>query len=127
MAKKKPLKYQMRMKVNDYGVIERNLGVSKTGRVQRFVTDEVFTRLIDYIPKQSGTLRSMMQKESDTKIIVTSPYVRVQFFGVTKRGKPFNYDTVTGGAKAGSHWDRRLMQDEGAAIVAKTNRFIRKR
>ena len=118
-------KYKMRVKIDDYGTIKRNLGVNEQGRVQRFVTDEVFTRLLPYIPKRSGVLRSMAREVSATQIKVTSPYARVQFFGVTKHGVPFNYNLATGGAKAGSHWDRRLLQDEGAAIIAKTNRFIR--
>lgn len=104
------------------------LGVDKNGDVQNFATDEILKRLTPYIPYQSGSLRASASKESSTRISVKARYARAQFFGVTKKGEPFDYNT-TGNPKAGSHWDKRLVSDEGEAIVAKLNRYagIRKR
>ncbi len=107
--------------------IKSKLGVDKTGRVQNFVTDDVFTRLIDYIPFKSGRLRLSAKKESSTRISVGGagiPYARAQFFGVTKSGIPFDYNTAAG-AKIGAHWDRRLVQSEGAQIVANANKYVK--
>ena len=104
------------------------LGVDKSGRVQNFVTDEVFMRLIDYIPLKSGRLRLSAKKDSPTRISVGGsgiPYARAQFFGVTKSGVPFDYNTAAG-AKIGSHWDRRLVQSEGAQIVENANKYVRR-
>ena len=107
--------------------LKRKLGVDKTGRVQNFVTDDIFTRLIDYIPLKSGRLRASAKKVSPTEISVggaTIPYGRAQFFGVTKSGKPFDYNTAAG-AKVGAQWHRRLVQDEGAQIVADANKYVK--
>ena len=107
--------------------LKEQLGVNKTGRVQNFVTDDVFVRLIDYIPKKSGRLRASAEKTSPTKITVGGagiPYARAQFFGVTKDGTPFDYNTAAG-AKIGAHWDRRLVQSEGAQIVADANKYVK--
>lgn len=107
--------------------LKKKLGVNKTGRVQRFVTDDVFSRLIDYIPLKSGRLRLSAKKESPTKIKVGGsgiPYARAQFFGVTKSGVPFDYNTASG-VKIGSHWDRRLVQGEGAQIVENANKYVK--
>ena len=107
--------------------LKEQLGVNKTGRVQNFVTDDVFVRLIDYIPKKSGRLRASAEKTSPTKITVGGagiPYARAQFFGVTKDGTPFDYNTAAG-AKIGAHWDRRLVQNEGAQIVADANKYVK--
>ena len=107
--------------------LKEQLGVNKTGRVQNFVTDNVFVRLIDYIPKKSGRLRASAEKASPSKITVGGagiPYARAQFFGVTKDGTPFDYNTAAG-AKIGAHWDRRLVQNEGAQIVADANKYVK--
>lgn len=107
--------------------LKEQLGVNKTGRVQNFVTDDVFVRLIDYIPLKSGRLRASAEKTSPTKITVGGagiPYARAQFFGVTKDGTPFDYNTAAG-AKIGAHWDRRLVQNEGAQIVADANKYVK--
>ena len=107
--------------------LKEQLGVNKTGRVQNFVTDDVFVRLIDYIPFKSGRLRASAEKTSPTKITVGGagiPYARAQFFGVTEDGKPFDYNTAAG-AKIGAHWDRRLVQNEGAQIVADANKYVK--
>lgn len=102
------------------------LGVDNRGAIQDFVTNEIMKRIVPYIPKLSGELRASLQKDSSILLSVKSSYARVQFFGVTKSGRPFNYSPL-GGAKAGSHWDRRLVADEGKQIVAAANKFVRSR
>lgn len=115
----------MKVRLPDKGAVYQRLGIDQKGDVQKYVTDLVFERLIPYIPKLSGELRSNAKKQSNTKIGVTGVYARAQFFGVTKKGKPFNYSPT--GPKVGSHWDRRLIADEGRSIVAVANRYVRSR
>ena len=105
--------------------LKKKLGVDRTGRVQNYVTDDIFARLIDYIPLKSGRLRLSAKKQSSTEIAVGGgvPYARAQFFGVTKSGRPFDYAPT--GAKVGAHWDRRLTQNEGAQIVADANKYVK--
>lgn len=122
MANKKFLAVKTRLP----GVVKAEgiLGVTPNGKVQRFVTSEIFRRLIDYIPVKSGVLQDSARITDSTHIRVDTPYARAQFFGVTKSGKPFNYN-LAGSPKAGSHWDRRLVADEGEQIVQEANDFVK--
>lgn len=116
--------YIMRTKLQGVGKTLKKHGVDERGRVQKFVTDDIYRRMVDYLPMRTGWLRRRLTIESPTKIKVVAPHARAQFFGVTKDGRPFNYN-MAAGPKVGSHWDRRLMANEGRAIVADTNRYIR--
>lgn len=118
---------KQRGKLPSADAIKKKLGVDSAGKVQQFVTDDVFTRLIDYIPLETGRLRASAAKSSSTRITVGGagiPYARAQFFGVTKTGAPFDYNTAAG-SKVGAHWDRRLRQNEGAQIVADANKYVK--
>lgn len=126
MARRKKRGFTVITRLPNSRRTQQILGVDRRGAVQDFVTNDILKRIIPYIPKRTGDLRSDAQKDSSTAISVKSRYARVQFFGVTKDGRPFNYSPL-GGAKAGSHWDRRLIANEGKAIVADANRFVRSR
>lgn len=128
MAKKKGgVEFTVKTVLPPETKIRSILGVDSNGDVQKYVTNEIFKRLKPYIPKQSGKLRQAAKVKSPRLIEVVSPYAKKQFFGVTKSGQPYNYNHATGGAKAGSHWDRRLVADEGKAIVADANKYVRSR
>ncbi len=107
---------------NIHKVVE-GLGVDERGEVQAHVTNEIFERLLPYLPLKFGSLRRSAAVAGTKHIVVASPYARAQFFGVTRTGKPFNYEPT--GPKVGSHWDRRLKEDEGAAILADANKFVK--
>lgn len=101
------------------------LGVDEGGDVQKRLTDEIFARIKAYVPEKTGVLRSSGTIETPTRITYDTPYARSQFFGVTREGVPFDYQPT--GPKVGSHWDRRLVADEGEAIVETINRYVRQR
>jgi hypothetical protein len=103
----------------------KRLGVDRDGDVQSHLTDLVLDNLKDFMPRESGTLESRMHKDDGTSIRVEGPYARAQFFGVTRKGKPFRYDNLN--PKGGSHWDRRMVAERGRKIVAQMNRYVRKR
>lgn len=122
MAKKR---FTVRTSIPGTAELAKKLGVDANGDVQRHVTEEVYGRLLPYIPLKTGDLRRSVSIVHDQLIKVDSPYARAQFFGVTEEGKPFDYQPT--GTKVGSHWDRRLVADEGAAIVADAERYARRR
>lgn len=125
MAKKKYSGFTVKTVLPPESKVHSILGVNATGDVQKFVTNDIFRRLLPYIPKKTGKLREAAQIKNSRLIEVNSPYAKRQFFGVRKDGSPYNYNLATGGAKAGNHWDRRLVADEGKAIVADANRYVR--
>lgn len=115
----------MTMQVVVPGIHEvvRDLGVDETGAVQKFVTKDILEHLIPYIPLKYGTLRESATIIGGDIIRVDMPYARAQFFGVTSRGVPFDYEPT--GPKVGSHWDRRMKADESEQILADANKFVR--
>ena len=127
MAKKKGFSMTVNTVLPPETKIRSILGVDAGGDVQKFVTNEIFNRLKPYIPKNTGKLRESATVRDSRHIVVQSPYAKKQFFGVRKDGMPYHYNTAAGGAKAGSHWDRRLVADEGQAIVAGANKYVRSR
>jgi hypothetical protein len=109
---------------NNLDLVFKDLEEKRLAKLQLFVTDEVVRRLPAYIPKKEGHLRSTVARDGRYGVRVTARHARVQFFGVAKSGRPFDYDLAEGGPKAGSHWDRRLAADEGPAIVAAAQRYV---
>lgn len=105
--------------------LKQGLGVDEQGDLQRHVTKEIFARLEPYLPKKQGDLRSSGEIIGNALIRYTTPYARAQFFGVTREGKPFDYEST--GPKVGAHWDRRMVADEGAAILEDARQYVRSR
>lgn len=116
-------KYRMSVILPDARELRRKLGVDERGDVQRHVTQEVMRRMEPYLPLREGTLRASMRM-APTAIRVSTPYARAQFFGVTRAGKQFRYEKT--GAKVGPHWDRRMVAEQGEAIVADATRYARR-
>ena len=127
MAKKKGFSMTVKTVLPPETKVRSILGVDAGGDVQKFVTNEIFRRIKSYMPKKTGKLRESATVKGSRHIVVNSPYAKKQFFGVRKDGTPYDYNTAIGGAKAGNHWDRRLVADEGKAIVAEANRYVRSR
>ena len=146
-------KFAMRVKVSFPTMPQAiaKLGVSKNGDVQEMLNDEIFRNLPDFMPKKSGNLIASMSKPSPTRIRVSSPYARFQFFGVKmsapgqgpfpvgdgefrfrkgakprKTDEPLDY-SHSGNRLAGPHWDRRMVAARGKAIVAKLNKYVKHR
>lgn len=107
--------------------IMRGLGVDRRGRVQQFATDRVCFRMRRYMPWLTGlTATSLTQVTSPTAITVNAPYARRLYEGVAPSGAPLNYTRATN-PMAGPHWDRTLMQFEGAAIAGEIEAYARRR
>lgn len=122
MAKHRVPVYRMSVFLPDARELSHALGVDAKGKVQRHVTATVMRKLRPYLPIRTGRLRDSMAMEP-TLIRVSTPYARAQFFGVTRTGKKFAYRPT--GPNVGSHWDRRMVAEQGAAIMADAQRFVR--
>ncbi len=131
--------------------VMRDLGVDERGRVQQFATDRILFHMRKFMPWREGKLApSLTQATSPTTITVNAPYARYLYEGQAMRapgnqgpfpvgngefryrkgahpvptGKPLNY-TKTTNPLAGPHWDRTLMQYEGAAIAEEVEMYAR--
>jgi hypothetical protein len=103
----------------------RKLGVHRDGAVQLKLTDLVLENLPDFMPVEHGDLVAGTHRQSPTRVRVEGPYARFLFFGVTAKGKPVHYDNLN--PKGGAHWDRRMVAERGAKIVAELQRYARRR
>lgn len=105
--------------------IMEGLGVTERGRVQQFLTDRVLHHMRPYMPYDTGAMADLQTMvTSPTTIFVAAPYAGYVYEGVSRSGKPLNY-TQTTHPKAGPHWDRTMMQEEGAQIAEEVQAYVR--
>ena len=80
------------MKLNPISTIKANLGIDANGRVQKFFTDTCAKHMDKYIPKDTGTLRTVVDKGADY-ITYESPYAHAQYIGEVHWSPVRNYTT----------------------------------
>ena len=116
--------------------IIQSQGLGEQGDAQRFHTANCLRRIVKYMPQLTGaTIKlTIAQTSVDVPEIVTQePQARYLFEGVSMAGNPrkptgvpLNY-TKTFNPQAGSHWDRALVANEGAALAADLQRYQNRR
>lgn len=102
------------MKLNPISTIKANLGIDANGRVQKFFTDTCAKHMDKYIPKDTGTLRTVVDKGVDY-ITYESPYAHYQFVN------QFEHYTTPG---TGPYWDERMKSAEMDLVVKETQRYV---
>ena len=121
--------------LNPLSQIVRDKGLSATGDVQRFHTQNVMRRIVKFVPYRTGaTIKLTIAQTNINKpeIVTDVPYGKYLFYGKAMEGKApkkvTNRDleyTKTKNPQAGPRWDRALSAAEGAAMAADVQRFIR--
>lgn len=107
--------------------IMRRLGINAQGKVQRFHTANIKRRIVEYMPYRTGNTIKIMENQSpisEPYINVFTPYAKDIYTGVRDDGSRIRHWTTGHNPKAGPYWDRRLMQERGAAIRADLQRYI---
>lgn len=105
--------------------IMEGLGVTERGRVQQFLTDRVLHHMRPYMPYDTGDMADLQTMvTSPTTIFVAATYAGYVYEGVSRSGRPLNYTKITH-PKAGPHWDRTMMQEEGARIAEEVQAYVR--
>lgn len=105
--------------------IMEGLGVTERGRVQQFLTDRVLHHMRPYMPYDTGAMADLQTMvTSPTTIFVAAPYAGYVYEGVSRSGRPLNYTKIEH-PKAGPHWDRTMMQEEGARIAEEVQDYAR--
>lgn len=114
-------------RINPPAEVIAGLGLGERGRVQQFATDRFCFRMRRYMPWLTGlTATSLTQVTSPTEITVSAPYAQRLYRGVSASGRPLNYTKATN-PMAGPHWDRTLVQFEGAAMAQEIEAYARSR
>lgn len=128
---------KFRLIMNPTKRIIRDKGLSESGEVQRFHTQNVLRRIQKYMPYRTGATIKLTISQTDIskpEIITDTPYAKYLFYGYAMAGrapkhktdKPISY-TKTKNPKAGPHWDRALSAAEGTAMAADLQRYIDRR
>lgn len=98
--------------------IIKKRGLHKYGAVQKLIDREALSRCEPYTPKRSGALiesGNSATKIGSGRICYSAPYARVQYYGVSKSGKPIKYQ---GSALRGAYWFERMKAAHLQAILS---------
>ena len=122
-------------------------GISPTGDIQRFNTNNVLRRIAKYMPYLSGSLIKLTVAQTDInkpEIVTQGPQARCLYHGKLMRGrksgsayakrgeikkvtnKNLNY-TKTKNPQAGPYWDRALSANEMPALEHDLQDYINRK
>lgn len=106
----------MSVKMQPTSVIKARLGIEPNGRIQKFFTEECYRAMDDFVPKDKGDLRTIVDLESNS-ITYESPYAKYQYYGQREDGthkiNPANYTTPG----TGPYWDKRMVSSKMDQVV----------
>lgn len=131
--------------LNPVSQILREKGLSVSGDVQRFHTQNVMRRIVKYMPyRTGGTIKLTIAQTNIHKpeIVTDAPCGKFLFYGKVMvgihsgsawahKGEPKKVTsrdlkyTKTKNPQAGPRWDRALSAAEGAAMAADLQRYIK--
>ena len=111
----------MPVKMQPTSVIKARLGLEPNGKVQKFFTNTCYKHMDKYVPKDEGNLRINVSVQADS-ITYESPNAHYQYKGISKSGKPLNYQTPG----TGDYWDKRMVSAEMQDVVKEVQNYFDK-
>ena len=104
------------------------LGMNKTGVVQREATELAWAYMDDFVPSDTTALR-MEAEPRDTEVVYGAPgttsnkYANIVFGGV-RNGIPMNFQ---GAPQRGADWHNKMMADRAEQLINAIQAFSDKR
>ena len=111
----------MPVKLNPTSQIKARLGIEPNGKVQKFFTNTCYKHMDKYVPKDEGTLRTVVDIQPNS-ITYEMPYARYQYYGVREDGTHQVKKYTTPGT--GPYWDRRMVSAEMQDIEKEVQDYI---
>ena len=125
----------IRVDIKPVSQIVQDKGLSPSGDVQRFHTNNVLRRIQKYMPYRTGTTIKVMIAQTDTskpEIVLDVPYAKYLYYGKAMEGRApkrvTDRDLVytkTKNPHAGPFWDRSLVAAEGGAMAEDVQRYLK--
>ena len=125
----------VRVDIKPVSQIIQDKGLSPSGDVQRFHTNNVMRRIQKYMPYRTGATIKMMIAQTDTakpEIVLDVPYAKYLYYGKAMDGRApkrvTDRDLVytkTKNPQAGPFWDRSLAAAEGDAMAEDVQRYLK--
>ena len=111
----------MKVELEPISVIHTQIGVDPDGKVTRFFTETCYKAMDKYVPKDFGTLRTVVTVGKNF-ITYEMPYAEYQYKGIREDGthKVTHYTT----AGTGPYWDERMMTADGEKINSQVQRYV---
>lgn len=129
----------MSVNIKPTSEIKARLGLEPNGRIQKFFTNTCYKAMDEFVPKDLGNLRTIVDIQSDS-ITYQSPYARYQYYGkkmvMPENGKSAFYNDDYGfwskkGEKkilteedlvyhtpgTGSYWDKRMVSAKMDKVI----------
>ena len=103
------------MRLNPISQIKADLGIDVNGKVQKFFTDTCAKHMDKYIPKDTGALRTIVDKGSNY-ITYESEYAHYQY---VNQFPEENYTTPG----TGPYWDKRMVSAEMPIVIKEVQRY----
>ena len=127
----------VRVDIKPVSQIIHDKGLSPTGDVQRFHTNNVIRRIQKYMPYRTGATIKMMIAQTDTskpEIVLDVPYAKYLYYGKAMEGRApkrvTDRDLVytkTKNPQAGPFWDRALVAAEMPAMQADLQAYVNRK
>lgn len=136
----------MLVKLKPTSVIKARLGIEPNGRIQRFFQNTCYKAMDQFVPKDNGDLRRIVDLNDPNYIIYESPYARYMYYGKkmvmsngksafyspdygfwSKKGEPkilTNVDLVYHSPGTGSHWDERMWAAKDQEVIMQVQNEI---
>lgn len=111
------------VKLNSIDKIKKRLGIQVNGPVQAFFTETCYKEMDDFVPKDIGNLRTIVDIQTSS-ITYESPYASYQYKGEREDGthKVQNYTTPG----TGPYWDRRMVSARMDRVIKQVQDKVNK-
>ena len=131
--------FQVKLKLKNINIIEKNHGLEKDGKVTEFLRDTVDRFCDSYVPMESGALKNHKSYPTKHEIKYTSPYAHYLYKGTlmlapngssyAKLGERKHYTgkslKIKGSPKRGPEWDKRMLSDRKKDIIKDVTNYIK--
>lgn len=102
--------------------VDRIVGNDKVGVFVAETWGKIFK---NYVPMDSGTLRTTYDSNIPFKVTYTEHYSFYQWNGISKSGRPLHYSKEKN-PNAQSHWENQAYKDRGKEVAQATENYIRR-
>lgn len=113
----------MPVKINPTSEIKLRLGINPDGRISKFATETCARYMDDFVPFREGNLAKYIIVGNE--IHYDQPYAQYQYYGISKKGKPLNYNTEKH-TYAGPYWDSRMWSARGSEVIREIKDGLRR-
>ena len=117
------LTFDYEIKLPSVNKLIKDYGLEPYGKIQYVVDSAIVMYSAPYTPKDSGILQGSVNSSIGSgELVYNTPYAHYQWVGVSKNGKPFNYQKKN--PLATDHWVIEAMKVHLQDVCRDAERWI---